>query len=161
AYSVPLGDGVVKGTLQGHVEVSTDSAPPVAQGRIPDASVDAALRIVTPRFKVGRLVFDVHALDRIKNYLNGRSSLGGDTRLRGYPAQALIGSDLFAANLEYRSRAFEIFSVDIGGAAFFDTGDAFDSFSKMHLKHSVGFGARLEFPQLERTVMRIDWGFPL
>jgi hypothetical protein len=31
----------------------------------------------------------------------------------------------------------------------------------MVLKHSVGAGARLLFPQFDRTVFRIDWGLPL
>ncbi len=110
---------------------------------------------------MGRLVFDTRVLDRYKDYLNALTSLGGDTRLRGYPSAAFIGKDYFAANLEYRSRPFELLSVDFGGALFFDTGDAFDDFSKVRLKHSVGLGARIEFPQLQRTVMRIDWGFPL
>jgi hypothetical protein len=161
AYTVPLGDGLVRGTLQGNVEVSTDRAPPPAQGRIPDASVDVALRIETPRFGIGRLVVDAHLLDRVQNYLNALSSLGGDTRLRGYPAADFLGSDLLSANLEYRSRPFEIFSVLIGGAAFFDTGDAFSAFSQMRLKHAIGVGTRIEFPQVQRTVLRVDWGFPL
>ena len=77
-------------------------------------------------------------LDRANNYLNGLTTLGGDTRLRGYPSAIFYGKDLVAANLEYRSRPFEIFSVDIAGAAFFDTGDAFNDWSKILLKHSGG-----------------------
>jgi hypothetical protein len=161
AYTVPFGDGLVRAILQGNVEIGTDQSPPQGQGRIPDASVEAGLRIMTPRFKVGRLVFDTHVLDRAQNYLNALTYLGGDSRLRGYPSQYFVGKDFFSANLEYRSRPVEILSVDIAGAAFFDTGDAFNDFSKVLLKHSVGVGARVEFPQLERTVMRVDWGFPL
>ena len=44
---------------------------------------------------------------------------------------------------------------------FFDTGDAFNDFRQMSLKHSIGVGARVLFPQIQRTVMRFDWGFPL
>jgi hypothetical protein len=161
AYTVPLGDGLVRGIAQANTEVSTDTTPPANQGRFPDASIEGGLRIVTPRFGVGRLVFDAHVLDRVRDYLNTRSSLGGDSRLRGYPSQAFIGKDFMSANFEYRSRPFEIWSVDFAAAAFFDTGDAADDFSKIRLKHSVGFGTRIEFPQIERVVMRIDWGFPL
>jgi outer membrane protein assembly factor BamA len=100
-------------------------------------------------------------LDRYYDYVNALSSLGGDSRLRGYPSGAFVGRDFFAANFEYRSRPFEILSVDFAGVAFFDTGDAFDDFAKIRLKHAVGVGARVEFPQLERTVLRVDWGFPL
>jgi hypothetical protein len=161
AYTVPLGDGLVRGVAQASTEISTTPHPPANQGRFPDASVEGGLRIVTPRFGLGRLVLDAHVLDRLSDYLNARSSLGGDSRLRGYPSDAFVGKKFVTANLEYRSRDFEIFSVDFAAAAFFDTGDAVDDFSKIRLKHSVGFGTRIEFPQLERVVMRIDWGFPL
>jgi hypothetical protein len=166
AYTVPFGDGLVRGIVQSNTELGFGGPPPPIPGRtanaaLPDASIEAALHIVTPRFGIGRLVFDTHVLDRYQNYVNSLVTLGGDSRLRGYPAGAFIGSDFFAANLEYRSRPLELFAVQLAGAAFFDTGDAFSDFSKIRLKHSVGFGARLLFPQLERTVMRVDWGFPL
>jgi hypothetical protein len=161
AYTVPLGDGLVRGIVQANTEISTSKSPPAAQGRIPDADVEAALRIVTPRFGVGRLVFDARVIDRYADYLNVQSSLGGDTRLRGYPAGQFYGKDFVGASLEYRSRALEILSVDFSGAAFFDTGDAAPEFNRMRLKQSVGVGARVEFPQLERVIMRVDWGFPL
>jgi hypothetical protein len=159
AYTVPFSDGLVRGVFQANTEIATVSNPP--QGRIPDGDVEAALHVVTPRFGIGRLVFDTHVLDRYHDYLNAQSALGGDTRLRGYPSGAFIGTDFFAANLEYRSRPFEIFSVDFAGVAFFDTGSAFNDFTNVVLKHSVGVGARVEFPQLERSVLRVDWGFPL
>jgi hypothetical protein len=161
AYTIPFGDGLVRGIVQGDVEVGTDGTPPADQGRIPDASVEAGLRIVTPRFKVGRLVFDAHVLDRAENYVNALTTLGGDTRLRGYPSAYFIGKNFLGANFEYRSRPFELLSVDFAGVLFFDSGDAFNDWNKLLLKHSVGLGARIEFPQLERVAMRIDWGFPL
>jgi hypothetical protein len=161
AYTVPLGDGFVRGIVQANNEISTTKTPPAAQGRIPDGDVEAALRVVTPRFGVGRLVFDARVIDRYADYLNTQTSLGGDTRLRGYPAGQFYGKDFVGATLEYRSRALEILSVDFSGAAFFDAGDAAPEFNQMRLKQSVGVGARVEFPQLERVIMRVDWGFPL
>ena len=116
---------------------------------------------MTPRFKVGRLVFDARVLDRAQNYVNALTALGGDTRLRGYPSASFTGKDYLSANLEYRSRPFVILSVDFAGVVFFDTGDAFNDWNKLLLKHAVGVGARVELPQLGRIVMRIDWGFPL
>src|ERR1700722_2201722 len=129
AYTVPFGDGLVRGIVQVNTEISNEGTPPVAQGPPPDASVEAGLRVVTPRTGIGRLVFDTHVLDRYENYRNAQSTLGGDTRLRGYPSGAFIGSDFFAANLEYRSRPVELLSVDFAGVAFVDSGTAFNSFS--------------------------------
>jgi hypothetical protein len=167
AYTVPIGDGLVGGVVQSNVEVTTGAPAasvaknPGAGDRIPDGSIEAGLHITTPRFKIGRLVFDADFVDRYKDYLNTQSSLGGDTRLRGYPSGSFVGQNFVAANLEYRSRPFELFSVQLGGALFFDAGDAFNEFSQIRLKQGAGFGLRVLFPQLERTVMRIDWGFPL
>jgi hypothetical protein len=167
AYTVPLGDGLVRGVVQSSTEVTTGSPSstvaknPGADDRIPDGTIEAALHIVTPRFKIGRLIFDADFVDRYKDYLNGLSSLGGDSRLRGYPSGSFVGKNLVAANLEFRSRPFELLSVQFGGALFFDAGDAFDDFSQIRLKQGAGFGLRVLFPQLERVVMRIDWGFPL
>jgi hemolysin activation/secretion protein len=87
--------------------------------------------------------------------------LGGDTRLRGYPPQAFIGKDAVAQTVEYRTRGFQVLSVQIGGALFYDSGDAFDGWSDLKLKQAVGFGFRAVFPQAERIAFRADWGFPV
>jgi len=118
-------------------------------------------RLASPRTPVGRLHFDARLLHRYRNYLNDQNSLGGDTRPRGYPAQAFRGKDLIAATLEFRSRAAQILGCQLAGAAFFDTADAFKGFDDLYLKKSVGVGVRILFPQLDRVVMRADWGFPL
>jgi hypothetical protein len=153
SYSVPLGDGLAKAYVELTNEFTTSG--------VPDGSIDAGVRLTTPRTPIGRLHFDARVLDRYTNYLNAKSSLGGDSRPRGYPSGAFIGKDVVAATLEYRSRAAQILSCQLAGAVFFDTGDAADGFDKMRLKQSAGFGVRILFPQLDRVVMRVDWGFPL
>ncbi|MGK3991869.1 hypothetical protein [Sorangium sp. So ce1024] len=153
AYTVALGDGLARAVIETITELD--------RSQIFDASVEARARVHTPSFGVGRLVFDVRLLDRYRNYLNRRLQLGGDTRLRGYPTRAFLGEDVLTANLELRTRPIEIWSCQIAGAAFFDAGDAFDGYDDMRLKQSAGFGVRALFPQLNRIVMRADWGFPL
>ena len=153
AYSVPLGDGLAKA----YVELTNS----FTMTGVPDGSIDVGTRIASPRTPVGRLHFDARVLNRYANYLNEKSSLGGDTRPRGYPSGAFIGKHVVAATLELRSRAAQILSCQLAGAAFFDSGDAFDGFDKMRLKQSAGFGLRVLFPQLDRVVLRVDWGFPL
>ena len=71
------------------------------------------------------------------------------------------GKDLLVYNLEFRSRPVEIFACQLGGAAFFDVGDAANGFDKLHMRQSAGFGFRILFPQLDRIVFRGDIGFPL
>lgn len=153
AYTVPLGDGLARGYFELSNELTTSG--------VPDGSIDVGVRFTTPRTPVGRLHFDARVLNRYANYLNARSSLGGDSRPRGYPTGAFIGKDVVAATLEYRSRAAQILGCQLGGALFFDAGDAADGFDKMRIKQSAGFGVRILFPQLDRIVMRADWGFPL
>ncbi|AUX45619.1 membrane protein [Sorangium cellulosum] len=153
AYTVPLGDGLAR--------VVVESVTELERSRVSDASLEARARIHTPSFGLGRLVFDVRLLDRYRNYLNQKSVLGGDTRLRGYPTRAFLGEDVFSANLELRTRPVEIWSCQLAGAAFADAGDAFDGYDDFAVKTSAGFGLRVLFPQLNRVVMRADWGFPL
>jgi hypothetical protein len=153
AYSVPFGDGVAKGSLESTVE----SEP----GYVSDASVTAGLGVVTPRIGIGRLVFAASALNRFRNRLNARSYLGGDTLLRGYPSRFLDGQDVVTANLEYRSRPVDLAAIQLGAAAFYDVGDALDGFDHLDPKHSVGLGLRVVFPQIDRAVLRLDFGFPL
>jgi hypothetical protein len=152
-YTWRLGDGLAR------VAVAHDAA--LTTSGVPDGSFSAALRIATPRFGHGRLVFDARMLDRYANYLNLKSTLGGDGRLRGYPASMFLGSNLVSANLEYRSDPLEIAAIQLGFTLFADAGDAFDTWKQLQLKQSCGLGLRAVFPQLQRSVMRVDLGFPL
>lgn len=152
-YTWPLGDGMAR--------VGVTSATSLTTNGVPDGSILLTLRIATPRFGRGRLVFDTRFLDRYANYLNAKSTLGNDGRLRGYPANMFIGKNLWSANLEYRSDPVEIKAVQLGFVLFADAGDAFETFREMHIKQSCGFGLRAVFPQLQRYVLRADLGFPL
>ncbi len=152
-YAVPLGDGVARFSVQSNTEL--------AAGNLPDASLDASLRLESPLLNFGRFLFDARLLNRYRNYLNLKSTLGGDTRLRGYPAAEFSGNDLLVGNLEYRSIPLEFLSVQVGGVLFADSGDAFDRFNRIALKSAVGAGLRLAFPQLQRSVLRVDVGFPI
>ncbi|HEX8793630.1 MAG TPA: BamA/TamA family outer membrane protein [Polyangiaceae bacterium] len=153
ACTVALGDGLMTAAVETTTEVEPD--------RISDASVQTSVAIVTPRTGVGRLVFATTLLDRWRNYLNVQSYLGGDTMLRGFPSHQFAGKNLFATNLEYRTPHVDLASILLGLAAFYDVGDAFDGFDHFDAKHSVGFGMRAVFPQVERAVMRFDVGFPI
>jgi hypothetical protein len=153
AYGLALGDGLARASLETTVEATTHE--------ISDASVKAALGIATPRFFMGRVVFNATALNRFRNYLNVQSFLGGNSELRGYPSRYFAGKDYVTTNLEYRTRSFEIGSILLGGVAFYDVGDAFNGFDRLDPKQSVGGGLRIVFPQIERAVLRLDVGVPI
>ncbi|HKQ68566.1 MAG TPA: hypothetical protein VJT73_04470 [Polyangiaceae bacterium] len=152
-YTIPLGDGLVRASVESLAEAE--------EQRIADGAVGADLRIVSPRLGFGRVVFDASVLNRYRNYLNRHSFLGGDGRLRGYPSSYFDGKDVIVYNLEFRSRPVELFSCQLGGAAFYDVGGTADGLENIHPRHAVGFGFRVLFPQLDRVVFRGDVGFPL
>jgi hypothetical protein len=152
-YTLPLADGLVRVLGSSTVELSRPEQT--------DALAQANLRFVSPRLGFGRVVYDAAVANRHQNHLNERFALGGSSRLRGYPPQSFIGKDYVAQNIELRSRPVEVLSAQLGGALFHDLGDAMDGFEQMRLKQAVGFGVRALFPQAERTVFRVDWGFPL
>lgn len=153
-YVAPLKDGFFRASVEGLAELTADGT------QVPTLSVAGGMQLVTPRFGFARIVADGVAIQRPRNYLNLRSSIGGEGRLRGYPTNGFVGENLVAFNVEMRTSPVEILSCQVGAAAFFDTGDAFDN-RDIRMKSSVGFGLRGLFPQLDRKVMRIDIAFPM
>jgi hypothetical protein len=126
-----------------------------------NAALQGGLRIVSPRFFIGRLIYDGTFTARLANAQHTITTLGGEGRLRGYLSAVLTGENFLASNIEFRSRPVQLWTFQLAGAAFYDVGDVFDSWHELHPKQGVGFGLRLGFPQLQRSVMRIDWGFRL
>jgi hypothetical protein len=153
SYGVRIGDGVARVLVESTIEAQTD--------RISDASLNTELGVATPRILgIGRLVLDLTVLDRWRNYMNVLSYLGSDSRLRGYPTAYFYGSDVVVSNLEFRSRPVEIASLQFGATAFYDVGDAFSGFENLHPRQSAGLGLRVLFPQVTRSVLRLDVGVP-
>ena len=108
----------------------------------------------------GRLIYDSLVVYQFENSLNTRQTLNADGRLRGYrngPSE----QNLLASNVELRSRSIDLRATQLGLVAFHDAGDSPRTFQEFRLKHSVGFGLRAVFPQVERLGLRVDVGFPL
>jgi hypothetical protein len=152
-YTVALGDGLARLAGEWTTEQTSE--------RLTDASISVAGRVMTPRLGFGRLVFDGGVLNRYRNYLNGTSYLGGDSRLRGYPSNFFDGKDLLAYTLEFRSRPLQLWNIQLGGAVFYDSGGVFDGFERRTMHHSAGMGFRVLSPNLDRIVFRGDLGFPI
>ncbi|MCA9621572.1 MAG: hypothetical protein KC731_21265 [Myxococcales bacterium] len=157
AYTERLGTGLVRAYLGGTLETQILDEGGMS---LSDSELQIGFRLITPPFYIGRLFYDSTFLYRPDNFSNRLVSLGGDGRLRGYPSGLFIGESLIASNLEFRSRPLRLWTVLLGGALFYDVGDAFDG-TAIKIKQGAGFGLRLLFPQLDRSVMRIDWGFAL
>jgi len=157
SYTMAAGDGMARVVALNTIEYEF-------QGNH-EAVIEAQLHAATPRFGFGRLVVDGVLADRYENYLNLEYSLGGSGRLRGYPLAgyegSLRGATLVAGNAEFRTTSVDIFSMQVGLDAFYDTGAGADGFDSLAFLHSVGLGLRILFPYFYRTVIRVDWGFPL
>ncbi len=157
SYTASLGDGLGRLVAVNTVEYELHGKH--------EANLEAQAHVATPRLGLGRFVADGLFLDRYENYLNLNYSLGGDNRLRGYAPSGFQGSfrgpRVVAINSEFRTTSVDIFSMQVGMAAFYDVGDAVETYADLSLKQSVGLGLRVLFPQFDRTVFRADWGFPL
>jgi hypothetical protein len=186
SYTVKMGDAFARVAVESITEVQTTSECPVRPGGMSpvvagpacDASIEPAIHIVSPTAFIGRFVFDAHMTYRFTNYLNQIEYLGGDTRLRGYPANFFTGADVIDSNLEFRTHSIDVFTAQVGLVGFYDVGDAFNSFSPGLCRatgtqsnpvyptsfcpvQGIGAGLRILFPQLDRVVFRGDIGFPL
>jgi len=158
-YTWALRDGLVRAFSESFGELQLEGGD--GKTRLTDASVSGGLHVVTPRLKIGRLVFTATASNRYENYLNSLVFLGGEGRLRGYPTSYFAGKDSVVANFEFRSRPVEILSCQVGGVLFYDVGDAMTGFDKLRVKQSLGAGLRVLLPQFNRSVFRADIGFPM
>ena len=132
------------------------------QSGIADAYIRPTAHLVTPSIGgAGRIVVDGTWLWRWRNYLNQTEFLGNGDRLRGYPTNFLVGPNLLAYNVEFRTRPVDIFSTEVGAIAFYDVGDAYGNGDRFQPYQSVGVGLRGLIPWLDRTVFQLDFGVPV
>ena len=166
-------DGLVVHGLLGYVWAANDTLLDVKgegwsrleNGRVVDQHGALQLRAATPSFAdvFGRFVFralwDVRDHDTQKTLV----SLGGDSGLRGYPAQWFneFGASKLLFNLEYRTRPWVLSSVHVGAVLFYDAGSVYQHISELYLHQGAGVGLRVLFPQFNRYAFRIDVGTPL
>jgi hypothetical protein len=83
--------------------------------------------------------------------------LGGSTGLRGYAIGDFQGQNQVIGHAELRSVPVAVFSQRFGGLLFYDLGHAAPSFAAMTIHHDLGVGLRWLIPQLNSSVIRIDW----
>jgi hypothetical protein len=86
--------------------------------------------------------------------------LGGDTGLRGYQIGEFQGMVEAAAHAEVRTAPLAVYSQRFGAVLFYDVGHAAASYDALVPHHDVGVGLRWLIPQLNSSVLRIDWAVP-
>jgi Omp85 superfamily domain len=153
-YTQPVRDGFLMAQASHTIALGNDGKH--------DASAGAEMRFASPWLAVGRVHVDAILFSRYQNYRRlAPFFLGGNSRLRGYPSSYFGGQNQLSLNVEFRTGSVDILSAQVGLAAFYDTGDTTDDFRLLSMHHSVGAGVRVLFPQANRQVLRVDWGFPL
>jgi hypothetical protein len=83
--------------------------------------------------------------------------LGGDTGLRGYQIGEFQGTVAAAAHAEIRTAPLAAYSQRFGALVFYDVGHAAGSYRELAPHHDLGVGFRWLIPQLNSSVVRIDW----
>ena len=154
-----------------------------------DATFSTELRLVSPSLGFGRFVNDFEYRRRVARYLVGRLTLANTAGLRGYrlcpdpttvqderfssSAGCFVGDQSVNLNLEFRSTPLLFLSTLWGAVLFYDAGDAFDEWKAppganaatlqqvFNPRAGAGVGLRVLIPQLDRSVFRVDLGFPL
>ena len=86
-----------------------------------------------------------------------RFFLGGDTGLRGYQIGEFQGTVAAAAHAEIRTAPLAAYSQRFGAILFYDVGHAAASYDALVPHHDFGVGLRWLIPQLNASVVRIDW----
>ncbi|MET0387720.1 MAG: hypothetical protein ABW321_17245 [Polyangiales bacterium] len=163
-------DGLILHGFLGYVWAEHDAMVDVAgegfarleNGRVVDQRGILRLRGATPSWPsllgrfVLRVVWDIRQNDTQRTFV----ALGGDNGLRGYPAQQFygFGARRLFGNVEYRTQPWLLESVHLGAVVFYDAGTVYQRFSNARFHHAAGVGLRVLFPQLNRTVFRLDLG---
>ena len=153
SYAVPIYGASIEAVLSGDFQLSSAGYS--------NTDIGAALHMFTPSWFAGRLIFDSRLLFRPFNYLNPQELLGGNTRLRGYRADAFGGANVYSINLEWRSEPIMFLAINWGLAAFWDIGHAAATIDELKVYQGVGMGLRLMPPQTNRQVLRFDLSLPV
>lgn len=141
-----------------YASVSASAAARLRSDAVVDQAVGAALFVASPILhRLGRVVASARA-DGIRNSTTGALFvLGGDTGMRGYAIGAFSGKVQALAHVELRTLPVGIFSQRFGGLLFYDVGDAAEDWGQLFAYHDFGLGLRWLIPQLNSSVLRVDW----
>jgi len=131
-------------------------------------SLTVGAKNITPRLWIGRLHVQAKAQLRGNNVDHVTAYLGGDSGLRGYPANEFEGQSFLLVNAEYRTLPINFFTLHLGLILFYDGGGVFGPDPRQPgqqlpfvYHHSVGLGVRGHFPQFDKESIRVDFGVPL
>ena len=127
-------------------------------GQLIDQRLSAILYFASPPIAGVARIFLSATADAVRaDTYRTRFFLGGNTGLRGYQIGELQGTSEAVAHAEIRSAPIAAYSQRFGALLFYDVGDAAESFGGLAPHHDFGLGLRWLIPQLNSSVVRIDW----
>lgn len=165
--------GIALDPLDGLFETAVEGAARWEEGDVVNRVLAARVRYASAPAFLGRFVLRADVSFRRDDITNAFVSLGGDNGLRGYPSRAFFafGASSAQSTIEWRSLPVDIFSAQLGVAAFYDAGALFslddaadlspEDLAAFGVHHSVGVGVRFLLPQFNRGVYRVDFAVPL
>jgi hypothetical protein len=130
-------------------------------GGVIDDFFSVSGRLVTPSFRIGRVVFDADAETRWNETQNRFLTAGGDSGLRGFIIGEFTGQRRVMGHVELRTAPLKVWFTEAGAVVFDDVGGAASSFRSMGLHDDVGVGLRVVVPQTSPEPIRLDWAFAL
>jgi outer membrane protein assembly factor BamA len=144
----------------------------VRDGNAIDQSVQGKIYFASPVIRrLARVVLSAEADAVRSDTRRTLYFLGGDTGLRGYIIGELHGTSELVGHAELRSLPLPVWSQRFGAVLFCDVGGAAPSFAEVAhwdgvnpgngLHTDLGVGLRWLIPQLNSTVIRVDWAVPL
>lgn len=166
AYTWQWLDGFVRlgGSVMGELSATGNErqAVELSGTQQSDGEVQMHSYISSPSLLFGRLHIATSLIEQSPRYKPRFLGLGSTYRLRGHDGLPFREQGtLFVNNTEYRTKPLSILTTLIGGALFWDMGHVAPSIHELSLRHGVGAGLRVLFPQLDRQVFRFDVGVPV
>jgi hypothetical protein len=148
-------------TRDGFVTLTGSAAGRYQAGDLIDATASGSVRFATPPIRgFARLLAQSTISTRFHDTQNQFFAIGSDTGLRGFAINQFTGQRFFDTQLEVRTLPYPIWVFRIGAVAFYDLGDAADTFARMHLHQDAGIGLRALVPQLSSQLYKFDFAIP-
>jgi hypothetical protein len=127
-------------------------------GQLIDQRLSGVLYFASPTIaRAGRVVVSAMTEAVRADTYRTRFFMGGDTGLRGYEIGEFRGTVAAAFHAEVRTAPLALYSQRFGALLFYDVGDAATSYGALVPHHDFGIGVRWLIPQLNSSVVRIDW----
>lgn len=123
-----------------------------------DQRLSAVLYVASPTIARAARVVASATTDAVRaDTYRTRFFMGGETGLRGYEVGEFRGTVAASFHVEVRTAPVALVSQRFGALVFYDVGDAAESYGALVPRHDFGVGLRWLIPQLNASVVRIDW----